>query len=207
MSLSSRNSRNRRKARKSKGRILWTYQGRNASRSMIIIGRTANLSRARQGGRRFSTGISTQLHSRSTYSTVKTISEKASKASNSGRHLAYTESTVSAGEGQAVGNNEDDEEDVDGTTDGMGFAAHLQNVVNLDPSCDRPTRSSWSGVLGAGRACLRGDATRDSRRNGVERRCGAGAVRTSGLREIRASAPAFAAEHFRTGTGEIDSVV
>ena len=55
---------------------------------MIIIGRTANLSRARQGGRRFSNGISTELHSRSTYSTVKTITEKALKASNSGRHLA-----------------------------------------------------------------------------------------------------------------------
>ncbi len=49
---------------------------------MIIIGRDANLSRACQCGKRCSSGISTELHSLSTYSMVNTITEKALKASN-----------------------------------------------------------------------------------------------------------------------------
>ena len=51
---------------------------------MIIIGLVAKFSRARQCGMRRNNGISTQLHRRSTYSTVKTITEKVLKASNSG---------------------------------------------------------------------------------------------------------------------------
>ncbi len=53
-----------------------------ASTSMIIIGRSANLRRARQCGRRLSSGISTELHSLSTYSTLNTITEKVLKASS-----------------------------------------------------------------------------------------------------------------------------
>ena len=51
---------------------------------MIIIGRVANLSRACQRGSRLSIGISTELHTRKTYSTVNTITEKTLKTSNSG---------------------------------------------------------------------------------------------------------------------------
>ena len=51
---------------------------------MIIIGRSANFRRARQCGKRCSSGISTELHSRSTYSMVNTITEKMLKASNPG---------------------------------------------------------------------------------------------------------------------------
>ena len=48
-----------------------------------MMGRVANLSRARQRVSRLSIGISTELHTRKTYSTVNTITEKTLKISNS----------------------------------------------------------------------------------------------------------------------------
>jgi len=64
------------------------YHGNMAKRSMIIIGRVANLSRARQCGKRCRSGMSTELHSLSTYSMVNTITENLLKASNSGPQRA-----------------------------------------------------------------------------------------------------------------------
>jgi hypothetical protein len=50
---------------------------------MIMIGRVANLSRARQCGRRESIGMSTALHTRSAYSIVNTNTENRLNAQNS----------------------------------------------------------------------------------------------------------------------------
>ena len=36
-------------------------------------------------------------------------------------------------EGEAVGDDENDEEDIDDAADRMGFAAHFQHVVELQP--------------------------------------------------------------------------
>ena len=84
---------------------------------MIIIGLAAKFSRARQCGSRRSSGISTELHSRSTYSTVNTITEKVLKASNSGPVAGIEGGNRLGGEGEAVGDDENDEEDVDDAAD------------------------------------------------------------------------------------------
>src|SRR5262245_36154450 len=112
------------------------YHGNVAKRSMIIIGRVANLSRARQCGKRCRSGC------------------RPSGASSA-----------------------------------------------------TPTRSSWSGSAGAARALFGVRAAADHRRDRVKCGGGAGAVGTSGLREIRTPAATLAAKRFGAGTDEIYGVV
>ena len=67
-------------------------------------------------------GISTELHSRSTYSTVKTITGEGIEGLEL-RPLAVTERRDRlGGKGEAVGDDQNDEEDVDDSADRIAVA-------------------------------------------------------------------------------------
>ena len=132
-----------------------------------MIGLSANRSLARQGGNRLSIGMSTALHSRSTYSMLNTITEKRLKAWKTGTVAGGEIVDRLGGEGDGVQEDQDDDEGVDQAARGMGVTADLEDVVDLAPPAPpgglrrhrqaRPARrfaSASSGVALPGAAIL-----------------------------------------------------
>ena len=113
------------------------------------------------------------------------------------------------GEGEAVGDDENDEEDIDDAADGIAVA-DLQNVVNLGPPATPDGLKAHGQAIPARRAPEPATASAPPVISAAIASSAASARAPSGppaLRKIGTAAAAFAAKRLGAGAGKLDRIV